>query len=213
MQTNKLKLYYCHDPMCSWCWGFKPTWQTLQRQLAQNARTRHIHVTYLLGGLAKDTDQPMAADMQNTIQETWRYIQQVIPTTAFNFDFWTNNTPRRSTYPACRAVIAARKQALASEQPMIDRIQKAYYLQAQNPSDIHILSHLAVSIGLDKQRFEHDLNSPETQQELVGEIRQCESLGANGFPSLILQSSKNTIPLQINYNQSDEMFTQLLDHL
>ncbi|MFT6977114.1 MAG: putative protein-disulfide isomerase, partial [Shewanella psychromarinicola] len=22
-------LYYVHDPMCSWCWGYRPTWDTL----------------------------------------------------------------------------------------------------------------------------------------------------------------------------------------
>ncbi|MCP4060185.1 MAG: DsbA family protein, partial [Pseudoalteromonas sp.] len=23
---TQTKLIYVHDPMCSWCWGYKPTW-------------------------------------------------------------------------------------------------------------------------------------------------------------------------------------------
>ncbi|MDF4306582.1 DsbA family protein, partial [Vibrio parahaemolyticus] len=25
-----IKLYYVHDPMCSWCWGYKPTIEKLK---------------------------------------------------------------------------------------------------------------------------------------------------------------------------------------
>ncbi|MBE8572891.1 DsbA family protein, partial [Vibrio sp. OPT46] len=28
-----IKLYYVHDPMCSWCWGYKPTLDKLKQQL------------------------------------------------------------------------------------------------------------------------------------------------------------------------------------
>jgi protein-disulfide isomerase-like protein with CxxC motif len=53
--------------------------------------------------------------------------------TEFNFDFWTKCQPRRDTYKACRAVIAASQQN--AEEAMIEAIQKAYYLRAMNPSE------------------------------------------------------------------------------
>jgi putative protein-disulfide isomerase len=54
----------------------------------------------------------------------------------------------RSTYPACRAVIAAKNQADKFELPMINIIQKAYYLQEKNPSKDETLIKLSISIGL-----------------------------------------------------------------
>ena len=63
----------------------------------------------------------------------WIKIQKNVPGTEFNYDFWTLNEPRRSTYLSCRAVIAAKKQHPDFEILMIERIQKAYYLNAQNP--------------------------------------------------------------------------------
>jgi putative protein-disulfide isomerase len=105
MKKQRPILYYVHDPMCSWCWGFREEWQKLQAEL-----TGIVNIEYVLGGLAPDTDQLMPIAMQQTIEDTWKKIQQEISGVNFNFDFWKLNKPKRSTYPACRAIIAARKQ-------------------------------------------------------------------------------------------------------
>jgi putative protein-disulfide isomerase len=94
-------LYYVHDPMCSWCWGFEPT----RRQLFAALEGR-LQIERLVGGLAPDTDEPMPATMRNMLQQTWHRIAISIPGTEFNFEFWEKCQPRRATYPANRAVIA-----------------------------------------------------------------------------------------------------------
>ena len=43
-------------------------------------------------------------------KSNWKRIQEVIPGTKFNYDFWTLCEPKRSTYPSCRAVICAKNQ-------------------------------------------------------------------------------------------------------
>ena len=135
-------LHYVHDPMCSWCWGFKPTFDSLTKQLPAS-----VSINRVLGGLAPDSDEPMPAAMQHMLQQTWQQITIAIPGTRFNFDFWTLNQPRRSTYPACRAILAAKKQNIDLELPMIEAIQRAYYLDAKNPSDTDILVSLAADVG------------------------------------------------------------------
>jgi len=134
-------LYYAHDPMCSWCWGFAPTWRRVRERLPVGVRVRR-----LLGGLAPDTETPMPAEMRRHLQATWKRIQERIPGTEFNFDFWRLCEPRRATWRACRAVIAARFQDPAVEEPMIARIQSAYYLEARNPSDAPVLGRLAADL-------------------------------------------------------------------
>jgi len=193
-------LYYIHDPMCSWCWGFKPVWDKLNKQLPDN-----INIQYLLGGLAKDTDKTMPVSLQKTLQETWHRIQKEIPGTKFNFDFWTKNTPKRSTYPACRAVIAARKQLPSAEYKMIDKIQSAYYLQALNPSDPDVLTLLAEEINLDTTLFNKDISSDGTQSKLNTEIQLSRELGAQGFPSLVLSHKNQHYFIGLDYNNTDYM--------
>lgn len=199
-------LYYVHDPMCSWCWGFKPVLQQLEQQLAEV-----MHIKYLLGGLAADSQQAMPDDMQAFLQQTWRSIQVKIPGTQFNFNFWKVCQSRRSTYAACRAVIAARKQHADSEKLMINAIQVAYYLNARNPSDDNILIELATEIDLDINEFEKDLNSGQTQEILKHEIQMSEQLGAQGFPSLILDNDKVKTLIRLDYNHVSVNVQQVLN--
>ena len=123
------RLIYVHDPMCSWCWGFTDTYQSLVKRLPED-----LTVLRLLGGLAPDSDEVMNESTQMMIQQAWQRIEQMIPGKQFNYDFWTKCKPRRATYPACRAVIAAREQGDKYDVLMTSRIQQAYYQQARNPS-------------------------------------------------------------------------------
>jgi len=204
MVCKAATLYYVHDPMCSWCWGFAPVLADLLDKLPSS-----IQVKRLLGGLAVDTDEPMPQSMQKMLQETWRRIEHKIPGTHFNFDFWSNCAPRRATYAACRAVIAARQQDNAFDERMTKAIQRAYYQQARNPSDDETLLELAVEIGLDKERFTEDFYAQQTQQQLQDEINRSRELYAESFPSLVLQQDSSNWPVPIDYLDSAPMLSMI----
>lgn len=197
-------LYHVHDPMCSWCWGFRPALTRLREALPGK-----IGFMHLLGGLAPDSDAPMPPEMRNHLQMTWRNIEARIPGTTFNFDFWTECEPRRSTWPACRAVIAARSQRPDIEDAMISAIQHAYYLQARNPSDADTLAALAATLGLDAGRFVSDLQAQPTQTILDDEMRRGRAMGPSGFPSLRLASGGRIWPVTIDYARHETMLQQL----
>lgn len=190
-------LYYVYDPMCSWCWGFRPTWEKTKKQLEGQ-----IDIHYILGGLAQDTDKPMSVQMQQQIVSHWHKIADYLGT-EFNFDFWSKNTPRRSTYPACRAIIAARNQN--AEADMYHALQKAYYLEAKNPSDIAVLVDTAKFIGLNVNQFEADLLSGVTNERLNKELAFARSIGGNSFPSLILRKQGQLIDIPIDYQNPSRL--------
>jgi putative protein-disulfide isomerase len=197
-------LIYVHDPMCSWCFGFSKTLQTLLNELPAD-----INVKRLLGGLAPDSNKPMSEATRNMVRQNWQHIEQAIPGVSFNYDFWDNCEPRRATYPACRAVIAARQQGDAFDDLMTQQIQQAYYLQARNTSDNSTLIELASEIGLDQEVFADDLASNQTQQSLLDEISLSKSLGVNGFPSLVLERDGRYELIQTNYTKADSMLSQI----
>jgi len=201
----KSKLIYAHDPMCSWCWGFRPVWQNVQQALEDK-----IKIQYLLGGLAPDSQDPMPENMQLSIRDNWHRIQQEIPGTSFNYDFWSRCKPRRSTYPACRAIIACRMQQPQLEQMMLLTIQQAYYLDAKNPSDLATLLNIAGKIGLDEKRFADDIASKACQKTLEHEIKLCRDMGINSFPSLILKQAKSYTLLDIDYNDYKQILSQIV---
>ncbi len=195
-------LYYIHDPMCSWCYAFAPSLNKITLAL-QN----QIQIQSLVGGLAIDSDQPMAKETKRHVKDAWIRIEHEVPGTAFNFDFWDQCQPRRSTYPACRAVILARQSS--KEKAMTHAIQQAYYQQARNPSDDNVLCNLAEKIGLDTEQFSRQLNSAETRRLLETEIQFTRQLGVTSFPSLILQKNHSASLIPLSYTQPDSVIAQI----
>ena len=206
MSKTDTTLYYIHDPMCSWCWGFKKV-----RDEVFHAVKDQVKIEYVLGGLAPDSETIMPAEMQQSIRGNWQRIQQEIPGTAFNYDFWTKCQPRRSTYPACRAVIAAGMQQEDLSNEMILSIQQTYYLEAKNPSDITTLCQLAEKMGLDSRQFLEDIESTTCQENLMQQLKFCRDMGVYSFPSLLIKRPKAEASLlHIDYNDSQKIIEQII---
>jgi putative protein-disulfide isomerase len=197
-------LIYVHDPMCSWCWGFEATRQQIFAAVAGRMQIRRM-----VGGLAPDSDVAMPEAMRSMLQQTWQRIEQSIPGTRFNFEFWQKCSPRRSTYPANRAVIAAREQGEEFDSQMTARIQRAYYLEAKNPSDNSTLIELATDIGLDTEQFASSLVAVSTEQKLESEIRATREMGINSFPSLAVQKADRLSHIGLNYIDPEAMLREI----
>ncbi|MEO1917380.1 MAG: DsbA family protein [Candidatus Thioglobus sp.] len=202
---NSTTLFYIHDPMCSWCWGFSHTWNKVKNSLPSE-----INVQYILGGLAPDSSEVMPNEMREYIQMNWHKIEQKIPGVSFNYTFWDSCTPKRSTYPACRAVIAVKNQNSELEQTMVKLIQQAYYLDAKNPSEDDVLISLAKTLDLDIKQFTQDLNSEPTQQLLSNDIALMQSMGVSSFPSLVLQTTNGIKSITIDYNNPKLILNQII---
>lgn len=193
-------LYYIHDPMCSWCYAFGPVWRQLQQMLPPA-----VKVVRLLGGLAPDNNEPMPPEMRQRIEATWHRIEQSVPGTCFNFDFWRHCTPYRSSYPSCRAVIAAAAQGGEFEEGMTKAIQRAYYQEARNPSEMATLVAIAAELGLDREAFAQAILSAETEAELQRQITLAARIGADSYPSLFLEVNASRWPVPIDYNDPAPM--------
>jgi len=199
-----ITLFYVHDPMCSWCYAFDSSLTALQKELPYFIRIKKI-----IGGLAPDTTQPMPVELQKTIQQTWRRIEQTVPNMLFNYDFWIINRPVRSTYPACRAILAARQQGADFEDKMIGAIQAAYYQKAKNPSLSSTLLQCALEVGLAVDKFANDLTSDEIEEELQNEISTARSLSVISYPSLLMEHDGRLFPVSVDYLDHETMIREI----
>jgi len=197
----KNKLYYIHDPMCSWCYAFKKDYDKLKTRLPNN-----IEIINLVGGLAKDSNEDMPKEMQEKLESIWYDIENITGT-KFNHNFWKECKPRRSTYMSCRAVIAAKEEN--KEDEMINAIQRAYYQEAKNPSNQDTLIKLAIEIGIDGEKFENDLNSEKIELLFQKDLQKRKELKVFSFPSLVLQYKKELYPINIKFNDVDKILEQI----
>ena len=155
----------------------------------------------------------MAPEMRLHLQQTWHRIQRRIPGTVFNFGFWTRCEPRRSTWPACRAVIAARHQNPAFDECMTRAIQRAYYAEARNPSDRAVLIALAGDIGADTDRFAGELDTADTQAELANEMAQARAVGVDSFPGFVLEQNRSRWHIPVDYTDAAAMLATMREAL
>jgi putative protein-disulfide isomerase len=190
------------DPMCSWCWAFSPTIQAIEEQFPK------LPIQYVMGGLAIDSESTMPLEQQKAIQSIWHQIEAKTGT-QFNYDFWTQCTPRRSTWRACRAVIACEQLQPGSASTMAQAIQHAYYLEAKNPSDASTLTALAKSLGIDASIFSAQLDSQNMHQQLKEQMMLSQQLDVSGFPSLRIVTDQQAIRISDGYCSSEEVIKRL----
>jgi putative protein-disulfide isomerase len=205
MNHNESCFYYVHDPMCSWCWAHQTQWSILAVKLADL-----VNIEYLVGGLAPDSDLPMPAEQREAIAGYWKKINHLLGT-EFNHQFWSENTPRRSTYPACRAVIAASWQGAMKE--MNIALQEAYYLRAMNPSDVSVHLILAAELGLDVDKFSADLASEGLALEFQKQLQFAHQLPIRGFPSMVLQHQGKMHVIALDYRDHSGALDQVKEIL
>ncbi|RQW65200.1 DsbA family protein [Vibrio viridaestus] len=185
--------------MCAWCFAFQPE---LEQFLEQHPTAE---VDWIMGGLAPDNDAPMDDNLKQTISSYWHQIEKVSNVT-FNHRYWELNTPYRSTYQACRAVISAEDMAASSSEKMVKAIQSAYYLEAKNPSLNQTLIDCAKSLDLSESEFAIKLKSKEIEQQLQDHLNLAGHLQVSGFPALFYVSESNqAYPLALGYCKSEEL--------
>lgn len=202
-----MRFIYVMDPMCAWCYGFTPELEAFLQAHSD------IDIEWVMGGLAPDNDQPMAEQMRATIADYWQQIEAKTNVT-FNHDYWRCNTPYRSTYLACRAVIVASSLLEKGAEKMVRAIQTTYYQKAQNPSLENTLIECATEIGLDEVEFVQALNSEQTQVYLEQHLGITQQLQVTGFPALFyLDRNNQAYPLALGFcsvNELEQRFKRIL---
>jgi putative protein-disulfide isomerase len=172
-------LYYFGDPMCSWCWGFKPTLEQVEREYPE------LHRVTVMGGLRRGEEEPMQEPLVELIRGAWRRIEEATGQ-PFDHAFWDRHRPLQTTVPACKAVVAARTLDPAREWPYMVGMFQSYFTKLRDPSRRETHVAVAEETGFDPRAFEAALDSEPVQQSLQKDLDWAETLGIRGFPSLVL---------------------------
>ena len=172
-------LYYFGDPMCSWCWGFKPVLEQVDREYPELERVT------VMGGLRGGEEQPMSDGLAEMIQGAWNRIEGSTGQ-PFNHELWRQHRPLATTLPACKAVLTARLMDPKTEWPYMVGMFKAYFNEAMDPSQRETPLRVAGQEGLDRGEFSAMLDSNEVEEALQKDLSTTRRFGITGFPSVVL---------------------------
>ena len=178
---NPPLLWYCADPMCSWCWGFSPVIEAVR-----NSYHERLKIALVLGGLRPGTATPMTAAARDDILHHWQQVH-VRSGQPFQFDGALPEGFIYDTEPASRAVVTAGGLDPSKIFAMFHAIQTAFYAEGRDVTQPAVLAALAAGLGIDAAGFLQAFDSDAARTKTQAHFAQSRKAGVRGFPTLILQ--------------------------
>jgi len=200
---DKPSLWYVADPMCSWCWGFSPVIDAIQKDYSDR-----LDVSLLMGGLRPGTVEPMEAGQREEILHHWHEVHRRTGQ-PFQFEGAMPEGFVYDTEPACRAVVAVSCLNPALAFPYFKGLQKAFYADRKDVTKPSILAALAETQGLAASDFLKMLHSDETHRQTRGHFRQAHQWEVQGFPTVVLQKASALSLLTRGYQSLETLRPRL----
>lgn len=189
-------LVYVGDPMCSWCWGFAPELRELER--------RHgLTVEVVVGGLRPGPSaEPLEDRLRTFLRGEWARIAEVTgqpfdPGT-LDRDGWVYDTE-----PAARAVVTMRSMLPDRVLDFFERLQRAFYAEAIDVTDVGAIVSLAEEFEVDDGLFVATLRSEASRAAAWRDFAVARRLGASGFPTLFLRDGSRHHLVARGYRPAD----------
>lgn len=173
------QLVYFADPMCSWCWGFKPSLLAL---LDRHGDTLPLRL--IMGGLRPGNTRVMDERQKREIRNHWQHVHEASGQ-PFDFDFFDREGFVYDTEPACRAVVAAGIAAPDRVLDMLMGIQHGFYAGNRDATDPAVLAAIAGEVGIEPAAFQVAFDDPQTRQATWQGFTLAQSAGITGFPTLL----------------------------
>jgi len=169
------------DPACSWCWAFQPVSTIFEYEFRDLVAIRHA-----MAGLR---DRPPAdADF---FAEQCRKAGEVFEM-PFDCGIWKKRL-LRSTFPACRAVVAASVIDPGAASRLLRRLREAFHVEQVLIDDAETILGLATEVGIDVEALGENLASGRVEA-LFDRDRIEASRHGFGLPTLVFRSGRSEPP-------------------
>ena len=187
---KSIEVYYVTDPICSHCWAIEPVLRRFKEQYGH-----YFNFHPVMGGLLeKWHDGPI--DPANGIYKPadvaphWREVGEH-SRMPIDGSLMIDN-PVQSSFPPSRVYKVIQKNyndALAYE--FLRRAREVLFPFNQNISDLSVLIEIVNRLGLDGEAIVIEAEQPAGQQLLNEDFALARSLGARGFPTIIMINEEN----------------------
>jgi putative protein-disulfide isomerase len=193
-------LIYVGDPMCSWCWGIAPA----LRQLQQFCGQRQLPLRVVVGGLRADGGDPWTGQFRQFLAHHWQQIA-TLTGQPFSFRLLDWESFDYDTEPACRAVVTARILLDGDVLEFFSAVQRKFYVANKDPKQIDFYRSICADAGLDFVEFARRFESDDVRARTRDDFQLSRNWGVSGFPTIILRTREELIPVTTGYSTFDKM--------
>jgi putative protein-disulfide isomerase len=172
------QLLYFANPMCSWCWGFAPVLDGLERAFGDG-----LAITLGLGALG-DRGRPMRAEDKAYVRSHWEHVHERSGQ-PFDWSFFEREGFVYDTAPPSRAVMAVRELRPAATLAYFRAVQRAFYAEGRDVTTDAVLLDLAPASGVEPATLATALADPGLVRRLEDEQLEVARMGVTGYPTLM----------------------------
>lgn len=181
MPETPATLMYIGDPMCSWCWGFAPVLQRIQKEYEGR-----LVIEPIVGGLRPWTDEPLEEEFRKTILHHWREVHEASGQ-PFCFDFEMGENFMYDTEPGCRAVVTMRELKPEWTLPYFHSLHRAFYADNMDITKAELLATEAETFGIDRSEFLELFEQDDIKRLTVNDFKRSRSMGVTAYPAVVVQ--------------------------
>lgn len=202
-----LEFIYVGDPMCSWCWGFAPVLDRMEQ-------VYDIPIRFVAGGLRPGPNAEVIDDgMEEMLAHHWHQVaeasgQPFDHTFLKRRDGWKYDTEVPSIATVTMRSLDE-KQVLAFHA----RLQRAFYAEGIDVTDRSVYPDLLEGFSVDHGEFMRRFNSEEMKTATWNDFSEARSMGASGFPTLLVKDGDELGVLTRGFLPADTLLPALSDWL
>lgn len=196
---NMTKFIYVGDPLCSWCYGISDELEKLKDSYPS------FPFEVVVGGLRTHEVHPMNKDLRRFLYEHW---EQVTALSGQPFNYAILDPENKFVYDTekpCRAVVAFRHLQPESTLSFFKSIQHTFFRENQDTGKVETYFPLLTPFGVDASDFEALFLKEEVRKETTDDFMWARQVGANSFPTMLLQYEQTLWAIAIGYSTFERM--------
>ncbi len=206
MSYRDEELLYGTDPLCGWCFAFRPA----MRALTEAHPDLPVRVVY--GGLViGERVQPLAAmrGLMTAGLEEVRRRAGVAAGEAFYTGLLADGRYIGDSEPPCRAIWTVQQIAPAQAYAFADALSEAFYVEGRPLDEPQVLAELAGRQGVDPAAFLRLWGAPEAHAGTRRAFAQARADGIGVYPTLIYRRGQNTQVVSSGWVPPDELLERI----
>jgi putative protein-disulfide isomerase len=187
-------LHYIYDPLCGWCYGAAPLVREARDLVAVQAHGGGMMTGAQRRAVTPELRRYVMAHDQRIAQASGQpfgqpYVDGLLRDEGAVLD----------SAPPISAVLAA-DQVDGRGLDMLERLQKAHYVEGRRIAEFDVIQALAVDIGLDRDAFASTFRALEgvaTDAHIGASRSLLARVGGQGFPTFTLERDGRFVPVDI----------------
>jgi putative protein-disulfide isomerase len=200
-------LVYGFDPLCGWCFGFRPVIEGLLRALDGKVRWE-----VMCGGLVTGSRERPIREMAAFQRRGMAAVELRIPArfgAAFREILARGDWVSRSE-PGCRAVLWAERIAgPVAAIRLGGELCRLFYEDGRLPDDAETVRDVARAAGLDAAEFVASWSSPEAREVAAQRMAAAREEGVTTYPSLFLRTPEGLLTVAEGFLPLDEVLRRI----